>query len=162
MSMPSGQLNGVIRKLHRMADRHSLDACSDAELMDHFVRNQDEYAFELIVRRHGPMVLGVCRRILGQTQDAEDAFQATFLVLVRKASCVHPFDMVGNWLYGVACRTAMKAKAMASRRPTPQPFGDPMDRQSCDSTDTWSDVQAVLDEETRAIAREVSHRADLV
>src|SRR5262249_14819560 len=67
-------------------------------------------------RRHGPMVLGVCRRMLRNIHDAEDAYQATFLVLVRKASTIRPRDLVGNWLYGVACRTAMKARAMSTKR----------------------------------------------
>jgi RNA polymerase sigma factor (sigma-70 family) len=77
---------------------------------------RDEAAFATLLRRHGPMVLGVCRRTLRNSHDAEDAFQATFLVLVRKASMIQPRDMVGNWLYGVACRTAMKARTMNTRR----------------------------------------------
>src|SRR5438132_12714784 len=91
---------------------------TDAELLDQFLVRRDEAAFAALVRRHGPMVLGVCRRLLRHHQDAEDAFQATFLVLVRKAASVVPREQVGNWLYGVAYRTALEARALAIRRRT--------------------------------------------
>src|SRR5213595_4056472 len=77
---------------------------SDGQLLARFVSGRDEGAFAALVRRHGPMVLGVCRRVLGHPQDAEDAFQATFLVLVRKAASIARRERVGNWLYGTACR----------------------------------------------------------
>src|ERR1700674_5475375 len=77
------------------------DGAMDGNLLDLYVRQKDEAAFESLVRRHGRMVLGVCRRVLGNSHDAEDAFQATFLVLVRKAASIRPSGMVGNWLYGV-------------------------------------------------------------
>jgi RNA polymerase sigma factor (sigma-70 family) len=82
------------------------------------VARRDGAAFEALLRRHGPMVLGVCRRVLGDSHDAEDAFQATFLVLVRKAAGLRSRELVGNWLYGVAHRTAMKARAMNRKRRT--------------------------------------------
>src|SRR2546430_64120 len=89
---------------------------SDAELLEGFVARRDETAFAALLRRHGPMVLGVCRRVLRNDADADDAFQATFLVLVRKARSIRPRGMVGNWLYGVAHRTALKARAMHTKR----------------------------------------------
>jgi RNA polymerase sigma factor (sigma-70 family) len=91
----------------------------DADLLRRFVAARDEDAFAQLVRRHGPMVFGVCRRTLGHQQDAEDAFQATFLVLARKAHAVRP-DGVSRWLYGVAVRVANKARTRRARRlPTP-------------------------------------------
>jgi RNA polymerase sigma factor (sigma-70 family) len=89
---------------------------SDPQLLERFVRYRDEAAFECLVRRHGPMVLGVCRRILGRAEDSEDAFQATFLVLMRKAAVIAQPDLLGNWLYGVASRIARKARAQIFRR----------------------------------------------
>src|SRR5207253_6439186 len=84
--------------------------------LERFLTLREEVAFEALVRRHGPMVLGVCRRVLRNGHDAEDAFQATFLVLVRKAGSIVPRELVGHWLYGVAYRTALKARSMAARR----------------------------------------------
>src|SRR5262249_41969115 len=81
-----------------------------------FIRNRDEEAFEALVRRHGKMVLGVCRRLLTSPQDAEDAFQSVFLVLVRKATSIVPREMVGNWLYGVARQTAVRVRSMNAKR----------------------------------------------
>src|SRR5579884_283612 len=76
--------------------------CDDGQLLERYLARREEAAFEALVRRHGPMVLGVCRRVLRHSHDAEDAFQATFLVLVRKAASIRPRQQVGNWLYGVA------------------------------------------------------------
>src|SRR5438445_10591040 len=92
------------------------DGISDGDLLECFVALRDDSAFEALVHRHGPMVFGVCRRILRNDADAEDAFQATFLVLVRKAAAIRPRGMVSNWLYGVAHNTALKAKAMNHQR----------------------------------------------
>src|SRR5436309_7151928 len=89
---------------------------SDRELLERYTTAGEEAAFAALVRRHGPMVLGVCRRVLGNPHDADDAFQATFLVLVRKAKSIVPREQVGPWLYGVAYRTSTKAKAMNARR----------------------------------------------
>jgi RNA polymerase sigma factor (sigma-70 family) len=91
---------------------------TDGELLERFATARDEAAFEVLLRRHGPMVFGVCRRVLQNEADAEDAFQATFLVLVRKAASIRPRGMVGNWLYGVAHSTALKARAMTTKRLT--------------------------------------------
>jgi RNA polymerase sigma factor (sigma-70 family) len=104
--MPNRQLSGAIARaaVHPRADS------TDAQLLEGFARDRDGAAFTELVRRHGPMVLGVCRRTLGDTPDAEDAFQAVWLVLVRKAASIAPAGMVGNWLYGVATRTAVHVR----------------------------------------------------
>src|SRR5215471_11104919 len=115
--MASGQLTPVLRFLRALALAHSGDT-PDAELLDRFATRRDADAFTAILRRHGPMVLGVCKRLLPNTHDAEDAFQATFLVLVRRAHSLSTPELLGNWLYGVAYRTALKAKADAARRRT--------------------------------------------
>src|SRR3989442_439004 len=114
--MATGQLNGVLHNLRRMALLRDAQALSDAELLQCFIANNEESAFAGLVHRHGPMVFSVCQRVLGNTQDAEDAFQAAFLVLARKAATIRPRTMVGNWLYGVAYRTALRAKTMIAKR----------------------------------------------
>src|SRR6516225_8053008 len=107
---------GMPRTLRRALlalDRTSL---TDGQLLDRYLASREEAAFEALLRRHGPMVLGVCRRVLRNAADAEDAFQTTFLVLVRKAATIRPRGLVGNWLYGVAHTTALKARAMSTKR----------------------------------------------
>jgi RNA polymerase sigma factor (sigma-70 family) len=89
---------------------------SDGQLLARFAATRDEAAFSALLRRHGGMVLGVARRVVGQAQDAEDVFQATFLVLARRAGSVAQGETVGNWLYGVAYRTALRARAANVRR----------------------------------------------
>src|SRR5436305_287772 len=89
---------------------------SDGELLESFLARHDEIGFECLVRRAGAMVMGVCRRLLGNREDAEDAFQAVFLILARKAGSVRPRNNVGNWLHGVAFRTSLKAKTMRAKR----------------------------------------------
>lgn len=100
----------------RDALNSGLDALPDAELLDRFARYADHPAFEVLVRRHGPMVFGVCRRMLTNAADADDAFQAAFLVLIRKARSLHRADRLGPWMYGVACRVALKARSCEARR----------------------------------------------
>jgi RNA polymerase sigma factor (sigma-70 family) len=144
--MTTKALNGALRRLRQASLLQDGGGLTDAELLERYVTGRDEAAFAALVRRHGPMVLGVCRRVLRHEADAEDAFQATFLVLVRKAHTVVPRGLVSNWLYGVAHNTARKAKAMAGKRriketeagsaaKAPSPEG------------AWREVQELLDEE---------------
>src|SRR5581483_5914254 len=91
-------------------------AVGDGQLLECFIDRRDEVAFAALVRRHGPMVLGVCPRLLRCPHDAEGAFPATLLVLARKAGSVRPREQVANWLHGVACNTARKARAVADGR----------------------------------------------
>lgn len=118
----------VIRHLRRAALLHKGDGPTDGQLLESFVVQREETAFEVLLRRHGPMVLGVCQRILRNLHDAEDAFQAAFLVLARKADSVRPREMVGSWLYGVAFRTAMKARSMRAKRRTKETQAGEMPR----------------------------------
>src|SRR5882724_2382145 len=106
----------IIHQLRTRTLEGDAAGANDGQLLQRFSRLQDEAAFEALVRRHSAMVLGVCRRILGNHHDAEDAFQATFLVLVRKAASVKPRELVGNWLYGVAYQTAVRARSLAFKR----------------------------------------------
>jgi RNA polymerase sigma factor (sigma-70 family) len=123
---------------------------TDRELLDDFAARRSEAAFAALVSRHGPMVLRVCRRVLRHEQDAEDAFQATFLVLARDTRSIRKREAVADWLHGVAYRTAMKARRSAARRrdhearlqaPAPQAAPSP----------TWDEVQAILDEEVQRL-----------
>src|SRR5437870_2955087 len=116
LTMATTALGAVLHNLRRSWLRQDDAGFTDGELLDGFVARRDEAAFEALVHRHGPMVLGVCRRVLRNDADAEDAFQATFLVLVRKAASIRPRGLVGNWLYGVAHTTALKARAMTTKR----------------------------------------------
>src|SRR5438105_4529843 len=108
-------MSRLIHHLRRSALLRHGAGLADGELLDAFAQRRDAPSFEALVRRHGPMVLGVCRRVLRDAHDAEDAFQATFLVLVRRAAAV-PRASVGNWLYGVAYRTTLSARRAAARR----------------------------------------------
>ncbi|MEO2088084.1 MAG: sigma-70 family RNA polymerase sigma factor, partial [Gemmataceae bacterium] len=112
--MPSRSLSVVVQHL-RAAGRDGAGR-TDGELLTHFLSRGDEDALAALVERHAPMVWGVCRRVLRNPLDAEDAFQATFLVLVQKAETVVPREMVANWLHGVARQTAVRLRATAAKR----------------------------------------------
>src|SRR5262245_13139269 len=107
--------NGLLRQVRRFIDTARPDHDSDRALVERFARTRCDRAFAELVARHGPMVLGVCRRMLRHSADADDAFQATFLILVRKARSVRDPDRLGSWLFGVAWRTANKLRS--ARRP---------------------------------------------
>jgi RNA polymerase sigma factor (sigma-70 family) len=109
--MAEGQLRNVLRFVRSIVGGRPTRDVTDGSLLARFAAGHDEDAFAALVQRHGPMVQGVCRRVLGHVQDAEDAYQATFLVLARKAGSIHWHADVGNWLYQVAGRTAIKARA---------------------------------------------------
>src|SRR5215472_13647567 len=114
--MATSQMSGVIQHLRRTVLLRDGAGLTDGQLLEDYLRRREEAALAALVRRHGPMVWGVCRRVLRNYHDAEDAFQATFLVLVRKAASVVPREMVANWLYGVAHQTALKARATTAKR----------------------------------------------
>jgi len=114
--MPNNGLAKVVQHLRDLAFRQEAAKMSDGQLLECYLAQRDEAAFAVLVRRHASLVWNVCRRILPSHHDAEDAFQATFLVLVRKAGSIASPDMLANWLYGVAHRTALKASAAAGKR----------------------------------------------
>jgi RNA polymerase sigma factor (sigma-70 family) len=117
--MPGGPSGVTLRDLQVLFQLGVTGDFSDGQLLDRFVGPRDagaEEAFAILVRRHGPMVLGVCRRVLSGSHEAEDAFQATFLVLARKAATIARRESLANWLYGVALRTAKDSRARAMRR----------------------------------------------
>jgi RNA polymerase sigma factor (sigma-70 family) len=131
----------------------------DAHLLARFLASRDECAFAALVRRHGPMVLGVCRRVLRHMQDAEDAFQATFLVLARKAGSVRQRAAVGNWLYGVAYRTARRLRDTRARLRAREQQVDAMPHPSTGPIEP-QDWRPLLDEALSRLAER--HRAPVV
>jgi RNA polymerase sigma factor (sigma-70 family) len=114
--MPTGQTNPVLRFVRKLAAAERTSRLSDRELLQCFLVQGDEGAFAALVRRHGPMVLSLCRRVLHSEHDAEDAFQATFLILSRKAASLRPEQSLGGWLHAVTSRIAHKALVAAARR----------------------------------------------
>ncbi len=162
--MSTAQRDPVLRYLRKLVAHHDDQQRSDGQLLDDFIVRRQEAAFATLVTRHGPMVLRVCRRVLGHEQDAEDAFQATFLVLVRGSRAIRKREALADWLHGVAFRTAMKAKRSAARRRRHElhkpdaPAKGPQEpfaaaSSMCPSASlTWAEVQAVLDEELRKLS----------
>ncbi len=124
---------------------------ADRDLLGQFVDDRDPEAFAGLVRRHGPMVFGVCRRVIGDHHRAEDAFQAVFVTLARRAGAIDPPGAVGSWLYGVAYRTALAARTAARRRAArEQVIAHPPER-TCTDPVPVGDLRAVLDEELAAL-----------
>src|SRR5437773_2441467 len=109
--MAGGPLHTVIGQLRRLIGHQSGCALSDTQLLENFVSRRDEPSFEVLVWRHGAMVLGLCQRVLRDSHDAEDAFQAAFLVFARKAGSIGKRESVGSWLYKVAYRIALRIRA---------------------------------------------------
>jgi RNA polymerase sigma factor (sigma-70 family) len=146
--MPGRPLEPLIGRL-RQALRPLAGGLGDAQLLERWLAQRDEAAFEVLVWRYGPMVLGVCRRLLRHPQDVEDAFQATFLTFVRKAGSIRKREGVSSWLYKVAYRIAIRAGQAARRRQQrQQPLIDvPATVQDL----SWSDLQPVLDEEVNRL-----------
>jgi RNA polymerase sigma factor (sigma-70 family) len=146
--MATRQLDGLVRHIRHIALGNDGGGMTDGELVKCFVSQGDEAAFAALVRRYGPLVLGVCRRVLRHRQDAEDAFQATFLVLLHKAGSIVRPELVGHWLYGVAYFTAKNAKASTARRRNRERQASEMARaQQFSEEDGLSELRHVLDEE---------------
>lgn len=145
--MNSAHWRPVLRYIRRMAEPQQVGRISDGVLLERFYSRRDEDAFVMLLKRHGPMVMGVCQRMLPDAHDAEDVFQATFLVLVRKARSISQPERLAHWLYGVAYRTALRARCDAAKRR----FHEHRAAESRDSTLNgdfmWRDLRPILDEE---------------
>jgi RNA polymerase sigma factor (sigma-70 family) len=140
----------VLKDLDRAFNHGTISGLSEGILLERFVSHRDEAAFGALVARHGPMVLGVCRRLLRDESDVDDAFQATFLVLVRRAGAIRRRELLGHWLFGVAHRVAVRARALAARRRLHEPTGldvDEMDTQAKCHADEAFELRMVIGEE---------------
>jgi RNA polymerase sigma factor (sigma-70 family) len=120
---------------------------TDGQLLEDYLSRRDEAALAALVRRHAPMVWGTCRRVLGNHHDAEDAFQATFLVFVRKAASIAARELLANWLYGVARQTALKARGTIAKRKVRERQVTEMPQPATGEQDFRDDLQPLLDQE---------------
>src|ERR1043166_731290 len=149
--MATPQVGTVVHRLRRAVLRLDDAGRTDGQLLASFVEQKDAAAFEALLHRHAAMVFGVCRRVVGNHHDAEDAFQATFLVLARKSGSVRPRDRLASWLHGVALRTAMKARTLAAKRRGREQQVIPMPEPAGNRHDPWTDLQPVLDQELNGL-----------
>jgi RNA polymerase sigma factor (sigma-70 family) len=158
--MTSGQGNSVEALMDQNAGFPPPAEPSDGELLERFVARRDELAFAVLVRRHGPMVLGVCRRVLNDWHQAEDAFQVTFLVLARKAGSLARPELLANWLHGVAYRTALKARSQVVRQGEYERQAAAMSPTESQPSRSARELREVLDEELNRLPEK--YRAPLV
>ena len=154
-----GQVSPVVRFIRRFHSAQASGAEGDALNLDRFVASGDPDAFAALAFRHGPMVFGVCHRVLRNQHDAEDAFQATLLVLARKAGYVSKRASLASWLYGVAFRTACNASAGIVRRRVHESQA-PCSGQPAGPDAAWSELRFILDEELNRLPER--YRAPLV
>jgi len=158
--MANQSLATVLHCLHRVLGLRAGDSLPDADLLQRFVQDGDQAAFTALVRRHGRLVWNVCLRVLGNVHDAEDAFQATWLVLARKAGAIETPDLLGNWLHGVASRCATKLKARAASRRDQERKAVAMLTNEPAAALDWHDLRPVLDEEVSRLP--LKYRAPVV
>ena len=149
--MFGSRLGEIVRHLRRITDA---DATSDGQLLQRFALQGDEAAFAALLERHGPMVLGVCRRVLGDAHDAEDAFQATFLVLAHKARSIGRPQALASWLYCTARRTARRARGRRDRRRARESvLDDPPAPEGVEDALAWHELRPALDEAVGGLPR---------
>ena len=156
--MAGGRSIALMRDIGMLFDAGSAGGLSDRQLLEQFAGRRDasaEAAFEVLVLRHGPMVLRVCRNVLGDSTDADDAFQATFLVLVRRCGSIRRLESLGSWLYGVACRVAARARVDAAKRRSAERHGALRVVQAVDSSGAGepdrTEFGTVIQEEVRRL-----------
>src|SRR5262249_2536602 len=140
-------LGGMVAKVRRAVFLRDAETMTDDELLEWFLTHREDAAFEALMRRHGPMVLGVCRRVLHQQQDAEDAFQPTFLVLIHKARSITKRQFLGTWLYSVAYRTALRARTMHDRQRAREREVMARFRPETPEENRWHELAPLLDKE---------------
>src|SRR6516165_9896917 len=150
----------LIQFLKRVVDDPRLKELPDLDLLQRFITQHDEAAFAVLIRRYGRTVFSVCRYVLPCDADAEDAFQATFLVLAQKAESIRKGQSLGNWLYGVAYKTALKARANAATRRSREAKAFVHAASSPADDLTWREVQAVLHDELKRLPEQF--RAPLI
>jgi RNA polymerase sigma factor (sigma-70 family) len=160
MHMADRHLQAVLTYIHRQANARAVSALADGVLLDHFVSNGDQGAFTALVDRHGPMVLGVCRRVLRRAHDAEDAFQAAFLVLARKVPSIRKRNALASWLHGVAYHVAANLRRAESRRGVVQALRPDFIQADVVEEVSWREVRAAIDEELALLPQR--YRAPLV
>jgi RNA polymerase sigma factor (sigma-70 family) len=158
--MATGQLGTVLRHIRSLVGTRPDQDLTDAQLLERFTHQQDQSAFTTLMQRHGSLVWSACRRALPNEHDAEDAFQATFLVLALKAASIKKTGSVATWLYGAAYRSALQIKRQAARRRAHEREAEPMRRRESPSTAAWQELQTVLDEEVARLPEK--HRAPFV
>jgi len=144
--MAGSPLGMLLRHLTGGAEGAAVAECSDGQLLERFVTHREEAAFAGLLRRHGPMVLSVCRRSLANEQDREDVFQATFLLLVRKAGSIRRRESVGSWLHGVAHRLAVRCRLQADRRRVHERQAGQARAPSTQTSEAWEELRTLLDE----------------
>ena len=145
--MATSQMSEVIQHLRRLVLLREVAGLTDGQLLKDYLGHRDQAALAALVQRHGPMVWGVCRRVLRNYHDVEDAFQATFLVFVRKAASIASPELLANWLYGVAHQTALNARATTAKRGARERQVTEMPEPAVMERDLWADLQPLLDQE---------------
>jgi RNA polymerase sigma factor (sigma-70 family) len=145
--------NAFHQQIDRLFQGGPVSGLTDAELLERYLTRRDEVAFEALVRLHGPMVLGLCRRLLRDRQDVDDAFQATFLILVRKAPSLRDRTLLANWLYGVAYRVAIRLRKKTARRDAGKQPSNRLDEIADDRAKPaeYTDWLPILDQELTRI-----------
>jgi len=152
MSTTNERISGVLQRLRHAALLQHCGQLTDHDLLERYIGARDESAFALLVKRHGPMILALCWRILRQQQDAEDAFQATFLVLARKCSAIRKREAVASWLHRVAFRAANKLRCTRARRQARETPWFDLPQMGCSDDLGTQETQRLLEEELNRLA----------